>query len=100
MIQFTTPTFILTLPNTVDLSEAQNLYFSLVQGKTEIIKTGSDLVIDGQTVSVYLSQEETARFSNLKASLQLNWVYPNGARACSTIVSVDVGNNLLKEVVD
>ena len=32
MVQATTPTFILTLPNTVDLSLANNVYFSLKQG--------------------------------------------------------------------
>ncbi len=99
MIQYTTPTFILTLPETVDLSLVQNLYFSLTQGKTEIVKTGSALVVEGQTVSVYLSQDETKLFNSGKASLQLNWTYANGSRACSTIVAVDVGRNLLDEVV-
>lgn len=99
MVQFTTPTFILTLPNDVDLSQASNVFFTLTQGKTEINKSGDSLVIDGQTVSVYMTQEETGRFVNGKASLQLNWTYGNGARACSNIVSVDVGRNLLDEVV-
>ena len=38
MVQATTPTFILTLPDTVDLSLAANIYFSLKQGKVEIQK--------------------------------------------------------------
>ncbi len=99
MIQYTTPTFVLTLPETVDLTLVQNLYFTLTQGKTELQKAGDSLVVEGQTVSVYLSQEESGKFTNGKASLQLNWVYANGARACSTIVAVDVGRNLLDEVV-
>ena len=99
MVQYTTPTFILTLPNTVDLSEAESIYFSITQGKLEIVKTGESVVLDGHTVSVYLSQEETGRFANTKANVQLNWKYANGARACSNIVAVDVGTNLLKAVV-
>ena len=99
MVQYTTPTFILTLPNTVDLSEAESIYFSIAQGKLEIVKTGESLVLDGQNVSIYMTQEETGKFASGKASVQLNWVYPNGSRACSNIVAVDVGNNLLKEVV-
>lgn len=99
MIQYTTPTFILTLPETVDLSLVQNLYFTLTQGKTELQKAGDSLVVEGQTVSVFLSQEESGKFTNGKASLQLNWTYGNGARCCSTIVAVDVGRNLLDEVV-
>lgn len=100
MVQATTPTFILTLPNTVDLSEAVNIYFSLRQGKTHIEKTGDALVIDGQTVSVYLSQIETLQLLAGTAQLQLNWTYSHGERACSEIVPVSVTENLLKRVVE
>lgn len=100
MVQFTTPTFILTLPEEVDLSVARNVYFTLTQGNKEITKTGDSLVIDGQTVSVYLDQAETGQLVSGKAFIQLNWSYANGSRACSEIVSVDVGNNLLKKVVE
>lgn len=100
MVQATTPTFVLTLPNTVDLTQIENMYFSLRQNTTEIKKTGEDLVIDGQTVSVYLSQAETLPILSGTASIQLNWTYANGARACSNIVSVNVSGNLLQEVVE
>lgn len=100
MVQATTPTYVITLPNTVDLTEIANMYFSLTSGQTTIVKTGTDCVIDGQTVSVYLTQAETLPFKAGFAQLQLNWTYANGARACSEILSVPVGNNLLKEVVD
>ena len=100
MVQATTPTFILTLPNTVDLSLANNVYFSLKQGANSIMKTGDALVIDGRTVSVYLSQEETLPFFGGMARLQLNWTYSDGSRACSKIATVYVGENLLKEVVE
>ena len=100
MVQATTPTFILTLPNTVDLSLAANIYFSLKQGKVEIQKENDALVVDGQTVSVYLTQAETLQLSAGSAQLQLNWTYANGSRACSNIVSVNVTENLLKEVVE
>ena len=56
MVQATTPTFVLTLPETVDLTEPSHFYFTLRQGHVKIEKTDSDLVIDGQTISVYLSQ--------------------------------------------
>lgn len=98
MVQATTPTFILTLPESVDLSEAQNIYFTLKQDKKEIVKT--DLSIDGQNISVYLTQEETLPFTQGYAFLQLNWTYADGSRACSKIVRVAVGNNLLKKVVE
>ena len=100
MVQATTPTFVLTLPNTVDLSLAQNIYFTLRQGATVIEKTGADLTIDGQTVSVYLSQTETLNLYEGQALLQLNWTYADGQRACTNIASVSVVENLLKKVVE
>ena len=100
MVQATTPTFILTLPDTVDLSQAANIYFSLRQKNVLIEKAGDDLTVDGQTVSVYLSQAETLQLVSGAAQIQLNWTYANGSRACSNIVSVQVTENLLKEVVE
>lgn len=100
MVQATTPTFILTLPEDVDLSQANNVYFSLKQGIVEITKTDEDMVIEGRTVSVYLSQSETLQFRQGAADLQLNWTYANGSRACSVIKRIDVAPNLLKEVVE
>lgn len=100
MVQATTPTFVLTLPEEVDLSEASNIYFTLRQKNVQINKSGDELVIDGQTVSVYLSQSETLQLVSGAAQIQLNWTYANGARACSNIASVQVSENLLKEVVE
>lgn len=100
MVQATTPTFVLTLPNDVDPSDFANIYFTLRQKNVLIEKVGTDLTIDGQTVSVYLSQAETLKLISGSAQIQLNWTYPNGARACSNIVSVQVSENLLKEVVE
>ena len=99
MIQGTTPTFILTLPNTVDLTGVKNLYFTLEQGNVKLVKTGEDLSVEGQEISVYLDQKETLMFASGRANLQLNWTYDGGRRACSDIKSVPVGPNLLKEVV-
>lgn len=100
MTQATTPTFILTMPNSVDLSEAANVYFTLKQNNVEIEKKTSDLVIEGQTVSVFLSQLDTLQLTAGTAQMQLNWTYENGSRACSNIVSVNVTENLLKAVVE
>ena len=101
MVQGTTPTFILTLPSTVDLSIADHVTFSLTQGRVSIKKKEEELTIDHNTVNVYLTQAETLRFAaNIDAELQLNWTYDNGSRACSEIKSVNVGRNLLKEVME
>ena len=99
MVQATTPTFILTLPNDVDLSIATDVYFTMRQGCTCIQKHGEDLDISTNVVSVYLAQEDTLRLTKGNADLQLNWVYGNGERACSVIKTIPVTENLLKEVI-
>ena len=65
MVQATTPTFILTLPDTVDLSEVSHLYFTIEQNKTIVKKQDKDLTVDGQTVQVFLSQQETLHSAEL-----------------------------------
>lgn len=99
MVQGTTPTFILTLPDTIDMAAISNMYFTLEQGEVKLTKKGDDLSIDGHDVLVFLSQEETLKFKTGRALLQLNWTYPEGVRACSNIVTVNVGLNLIKEVI-
>ena len=99
MVQATTPTFVLTLPNTVDLTEAERVIFTLIQKPNVITKEGADLEITAHTVSVYLTQSDTVGFIEGTAKIQLNWLYPNGTRACSNIVTVPVSPNLLPEVI-
>ena len=100
MVQATTPTFILTLPNDIDLDQAAHVYFTLRQNGSVIEKSDSDLTINANEVDVYLSQTETLKLSIGAARLQLNWTYANGSRACSTIATVTVDENLLKAVVE
>ena len=100
MVQATTPTFVLTLPQTVNLSEAANVYFTISQGRNILTKTGDGLEINTNQVSVYLTQAETIAFSVGMAEIQLNWTYPNGTRACTNVVSVNVDKNLLRRVIE
>ena len=102
MIRGTTPTFKLMLNDeTVDLTQAVNVYATFKQKNNEITKTGADLEISAHEVDVYLSQEETLSFiSNNTASIQLNWTYANGRRACSQVINMAIGENLLPEVLE
>lgn len=99
MTQATTPTFVLTLPGSVDLSFAENVYFTLRQNSVSITKNTSDLEINHNVVSVFLSQIDTVKLTSGTAQIQLNWTYPDKSRACSNIASVNINENLLKEVV-
>lgn len=100
MTKGTTPTFTLTLPETVDLTEAVNVYFTLQQGKKVIKKTGNDLTVSAQQVEVYLTQNDTIDLAQGSASLQLNWTYANGSRACSNIANVSISHNLEQGVLE
>ena len=98
MVQATTPTIIMTLPNDVDLTEAQTVMFSLVQGSSVIRKVIENA--EAHQVSVYLTQEETLGLSIGNAQIQLNWTYADGSRACTNIVNINVTPNLLKAVIE
>ena len=100
MVQATTPTFVLNLPDTVDLTQAANVYFALKQGCVLIEKETDELTIEPHTVYVALSQAETLQLSAGSAHLQLNWTYADGSRACTNVATVQVTSNLLKVVVE
>lgn len=99
MVQATTPTFILTVPNTVDLSSAAHVYFTMTQKELIITKSGSQLTVSSHQVQVYLTQAETLQFKPGQAVIQLNWTYSTGQRACTKKVTINVEDNLLKKVV-
>lgn len=99
MVQATTPRFVLELPDTVDLTQAANVYFALKQMNVLIEKSTADLTVDTHTVCVALSQAETLRLATGRARIQLNWTYEDGTRACTNIVTVNVLQNLMMEVL-
>lgn len=100
MIRGTTPTFTLTINDTVDLTEAANVYVTFHSRQGDLTKTGDDLEISANVVNVYLTQEETLSFVVGRCELQINWTYNDGSRACTNIVTVDVGANLINEVLE
>lgn len=101
MIRGTTPTFKLTLNDeTVDLTQALNVYATFKQLNTLITKSGVDIEVTANEVDVYLSQAETLQFSEGYIDVQLNWTYTDGRRACSNIIKVAIGRNLINEVLE
>ena len=103
MTRYTTPTFTLTLPNDVDLTEATNVYATFSQPPVTLTKTGEALEITAHQIDVYLSQAETSSFASGVVEIQVNWtqnVSGEVRRACTEIARVNVGKNLLDEVVE
>lgn len=102
MIRGTTPTFRLTIKDeTVDLTDAVNVYATFKQPGCGIslTKTGTDVTVEERTVNIYLAQKETLLFKEGPLDIQLNWVYEDGKRACSNIVTIEVGENLIGKVL-
>lgn len=100
----TTPTYILTLPEDIDLEQATNVYVTFAKTNYTVVltKTGDDLIITNNTISVFLSQEETLKFQTDFCLLQVNWTYDNAGvkkRACTEIVSIPIKRNLINEVI-
>lgn len=103
MVRGTTPTFIFNTP--VDLTQAISVYVTFSEMDDDVIltKTGTDLDITAESVSVFLTQEETLSFPNGKVKVQLNWLYADGSRvkrACSNQKTIIAADNLIDEVIE
>ena len=79
MIRGTTPTFTLTIQDqSVNLSQALTVIATFKQSGKRIDISGERLAIDGRTVSVYLTQQESLLLTpGVPASVQINWTYAN-----------------------
>ena len=105
MIRATTPTFTFTVKSqTLDLSEAENIYVTLGQGRVEITKTGEDVnLTPPRTVEVWLTQQESLSLREGALAVQLNWTYTdlsgNARRAATKIKIIDVTKQLLERVI-
>lgn len=99
-----TPTFTLTLPEDVDLSFASNVYVTLGRkGNAILQKTGQELGIDSNVISVFLTQAETLALPTGQVQIQVNWTYQEAGvakRACSEIAVTYWKGNLEPEVLE
>lgn len=100
MYRGTTPTFTMTLPEEIDLSNADNVYVTF-SGKDSVLLTKGteDLQIKRNVVKVTLTQSETIGFPS-RVMLQINWTYTDGntqKRACSNIKTVEFKTNLIEK---
>lgn len=98
--QYTTPTFTLTFTEAgLDLAEAANVYVTFKSGVDALTKTGDALTVAAKSITVHLTQQETARFAVGDVMVQANWVLPSGDRVASEIVKVSCSTNLLAKVM-
>lgn len=106
MIRATTPTFTLTISgDSVDLTQATSVYVTIAQGDNVITLTGDDLTITENTISCFLNQEQAlSLFGNSPAKIQVNWTYTDATdvikRAATKVVTIQIGEQLLKQVIE
>ena len=102
MINYTTPTITLEVEG-VDLTQNQDVYVTMLQGKTELQKTGEYLDIsyaEKSTIVLSLTQEESADFQPSRTvQVQVNWITDEGERGATNIATIKVFRNLLEEVI-
>ena len=95
----TTPTHTFTLPFDTSLLSVVRVTYAQM-GRVVLTKTGEELTLEGNTVTVRLSQEETFRFnSSHPVELQVRALTADGDAINSDIVTVPVGRCLDKEVI-
>lgn len=104
MYKGTTPTFIFTAPEELDLTQASEIYvtFSRMNEVEIFTKKGDELTVTSDSVEVYLTQEETLSFPDNTIKIQINWTYTEGGkvkRACSEKMIISAKHNLKNEVL-
>ena len=111
MIRGTTPTLTFTIrpkrqTDTIDLTEAAHVYLTILQGRTEIEKTETDMEITANTVEVWLTQEESLKLADgSNCDVQINWTYlaadgETVRRAATEVKTINIGKQLLKRVIE
>lgn len=77
IIRGTTPTISAKIPNTIPLDEVSEIWFSISQNGIAIVDrklSDNTIMIDGQVISITLTQEETLKFrtySNVECGIRL-----------------------------
>lgn len=93
----TTPTHTCTIPSSLDVSTLSEIYITYSQfGRPKLEKTKEDITIDGQTLTINLSQAETLSFKVGKARIQLRAVSAIGKAYASDIKEIQV-EEILKD---
>lgn len=98
MIRFTTPTHTHRIKN-VDLSGC-DVWVTYQQCSYQLDLKGT-VETDGNDtlVTVNFTQEQTASFCEGRVTVQINWVYPDGARDATRQKQMAVGSNLMAREV-
>lgn len=100
MIRGTTPTHTFTTP--LDVGIISDLRLSYAQEGVEILnKKKSEVALEGKTISIKLTQEETLQFDPARGvvQIQLKVLTAGGDVFCSDVMNVNVWDSINNEVL-
>lgn len=101
MIRYTTPTITLEVPK--DITSNTNVYVSLKQGNVQKdvkVAAANMTVSNGiTTITVSLTQEDTAKFTAGTCTAQVNWITSEGKRDSTGQARIKIEDNLLDRVI-
>lgn len=94
----TTPTIMVTVTG-CDMGMFEKVYFTLLQNGNTIIKKTEDLILDGNSVTMRLTQEETLSLQTGDVQIQMRAVTAEGTAVASGIQSIPVERILQEGVI-
>ena len=98
--QGTTPTFVLTLPEGFDLTQASKVVASFCCSGKQVNVEPPELELTPTTASAHLTQEQTMGWEHRSPlKVQLNWLTQDGVRLASEVWEGVVDEQLLTEVM-
>ncbi|MDO4841686.1 MAG: hypothetical protein Q3982_03300 [Phoenicibacter congonensis] len=101
MRQGSTSVIKLTVPDTLDLTQAQKICITFAQGTRKLTLWGDSpgVEVEPHTVRVQLQQRETLDFAVGGVNIQLRWLMPDGSADATDIATVHNLGVLLREVI-
>jgi len=98
MYQGTTPTLVLTLDD-ANL-DGCTCYVTIKSGSKLVTKSGTDLDVSGNQISVMLSQDDTLGMTPGSVEIQARWIDSNGNAMASDVGKAKVSGVLYKQTID
>lgn len=101
MRQGSTSVIKLTVPDTIDLTQAKKICITLAQGTRNLTLWGDSagVTVESHTVRVQLTQRETLAFAVGGVNIQIRWMMPDGTADATDIATVQNLGVLLREVI-
>lgn len=99
MYRGTTPEIVITLPESIDVTEITAAYLTFTQGLNNLFtKELTDMTVDSakNTIMAQLSQEETLMFNEL-ANISFQLRFKIGASAYTTQIFTEPAGRILKD---